>query len=451
MSISRFIVLSLLTALVFYAVTQLPQNPASSPTALPGLLFPALSDKLDAVQQLTVQTSAQTFHIARQANGWQLLEKANYPVDTATINALLFDLADLRPLEAKTSSPELHAQLRLLDPEQYPGQGGQGTALKLSLQDAQQQSIASRLIGKTSPNQGESGRFAVYVRKPESAQTWLAVSNVQVESDPLAWVERSLLALDRQRIRQVTLQAADGSSFSLQRNTPEDKDYTLTPMPTGATLKSAGALSLLLLQAANLKLDDIQAAPTEFQAVERYTLDTFDGLQVQAELAPHGNDFLLQLKAEAVAAQLAEIQPPFLPQAEITASIAQLNARWQNWVYVISPMTHAAVFQPLTELLNLATPQPTATEPAAALPETPAPETLATPADAAPVSDPTIPASTAPTDAVPADAVPPSDHSAVPASTAPTDAVSADAPPTAAAPALPLLEVMPASIVAPTP
>jgi hypothetical protein len=161
----------------------------------------------------------------------------------------------------------------------------------------------------------------------------------------------------------------------------------------------------------------------------------------------------LRLKAEAVAAQLAEIQPPFLPQTEITASIAQLNARWQNWVYVISPMTHAAVFQPLTELLNLAAPQPTATEPAAALPETPAPETLATPADAAPVSDPTIPASTAPTDAVPADAVaaPVSDHPTIPASTAPTDAVSADAPPTAAASPLPLLEVMPASIVAPTP
>ncbi len=348
----RLLLLLGLTALVFYALTQLPQQPQSiQPQA--GLLLPQLAQKLDQVERIRIQTVQTQFQLQKQGQIWHLLEKAAYPVEREKIVALLTTLAELQTGEAKTADPQRHAQLDLQD----PAQGGK--ALKLSLETAQGQVLASLLLGKSQPDKSDPHLQAVYVRQADVAQTWRVVGALNVATDPLAWVTRSLLALDTRRVRELTLTPADGAVVRIQRASPETQEYHLADLPPGGALKTASALSVLVFQAANLTLDDILAPPAEFKVDGRYELTTFDGLQVVAEWAAAGENWLLRLKAAAVAPMLTgEPQRPFLKAEEVQQTVAEVNARWGQWVYQMPAMTHAAIFKSLADLASVPPEQP---------------------------------------------------------------------------------------------
>ena len=352
----RFLLLALLTALVFYALNQLPQQPLVHTQSQPGLLFPQLAAALDQVEQVDIQTATANLQLRKQEQTWRLVSKADYPVNRERLTTLLTALAELQPSEAKTNDPQRHAQLDLGD----PAQGGK--AVKLSLATAQGQVLASLLLGKSQPDKADPSLRAVYVRQTDATQTWRVVGNLKAETDPLAWVERSLLALDTRRIQQLALTLATGETLRMQRESAETKDYHLADLPAGASLKSPSALSALVFQAANLTLEDISAVPADFQASERYTLTTFDGLQVEAQWVAASDAWLLRLKAQAVAPTLTgEPQRPFLKPEEITQTVAELNLRWGRWVYHMPAMTHDAIFKSLPELASV--PPPVAVDP----------------------------------------------------------------------------------------
>ena len=78
-------------------------------------LFPSLAAQINDVGTVIVARKDETVTLAKKDNGWVVAEKYNYPASFEKVRNLLVDLAELQPLEQKTSTAALYPELQLED------------------------------------------------------------------------------------------------------------------------------------------------------------------------------------------------------------------------------------------------------------------------------------------------------------------------------------------------
>src|SRR3546814_10141181 len=79
------------------------------------------------------------------------------------------------------------------------------TPVTVTLMDAQDNRIAHAVLGNTLSTPNDPRSTSVFVRKDDSARVWLATGNLQVETDPLAWVNRTILDIPREHIQEAVI------------------------------------------------------------------------------------------------------------------------------------------------------------------------------------------------------------------------------------------------------
>ena len=259
-------------------------------------VFPALAGKPDAIAEIVVTRADGGLTLARKDTGWVLADRGGFPARAEQANKAAEALAALKLMEPKTAVPALLARLDVDE----PANAGSKAAL-VTLKNAQGAEIGKIILGKTRPDSLENPQPGVYARKPGDARAWLAEGDPKIAPAASDWVERAVVTLKAETVRQVATVAADGTRLSVSRVKPDDKDYKIDNPPPETKMKNQAGVNELSAALDALLLDDVRAAgAVEFPAMaDRAEFRNFDGLAVRLTLAKIKDETWAKIEAAA--------------------------------------------------------------------------------------------------------------------------------------------------------
>lgn len=261
--------LALVVVVVILAVWLTTRHAPESGDLALGPVLQGLSERVNAVQQVTIQAAGgDTATLVRGDAGWTLRERHDWPADTGKLRDYLLRLGVTQRIEAKTQRPESYSRLGVQDLDAADANSaridilGGGEPLAL-------------IVGQNNP-QGHGS----YVRVPGQAQSWLADLDIAPERQVENWLQRDLIDVDPRRIVSIRVQPAGKPAFALSRTAVDESHWQLAPLPAQRDTAQAPAEAIAgFLQ--GLRLDDVEpAADAEVLDGVRVQFDTADGLQV---------------------------------------------------------------------------------------------------------------------------------------------------------------------------
>jgi len=315
------------------------------------LMFPDLAPKLAKAAKVKVMHQGKTLTLEKQPDGlWGIASLHDYPVQETKLRGVLTGLTELRLDEARTSDPTQYARLGVEDPSK-PDASGE----LLSVLDAADQPIASVILGhKRVRSQGNTPE-EVYVRRPDAAESWLALGSVTADADPEQWIDRDLLNIPAARISSVVV--GDGTLTF----TRKDGSFTLTQPADHPALDSykveevGRALENLTLMSVK---PDAEAPKDE---VGHATFQTSDGLAIKATVF-HADK---------------QVWARFAASGEPKPEVDKLNARLAGWTFELGNWKEKSLVPTLDDLKAAEPAKPAAGAaahaPASPMPAAPAP------------------------------------------------------------------------------
>jgi Domain of unknown function (DUF4340) len=181
------------------------------------------------------------------------------------------------------------------------------------------------------------------VRIPGTDSSLLAAPLVAADADPRAWLDRAVVDVPLERVREIEAHGADGITYTASRQKADDAHFGIATLPRGRELSSPAAADALGTALSAVTLDDVaHTGATADPKAPRTVFRTFDGLEIEATGRRDGARALLTLSARSTT-------PASAAEAEA------LNARLSGWEFEIPEYKYAAIFVPVEELLKPAT------------------------------------------------------------------------------------------------
>ena len=244
--------------------------------------FPDLRTDPNAVAKIEVTSNGGSFTIERGDDGfWTAPERHNYRVDDSTVRELVVNLADMQLVAAKTAKPERYSRLEVEDTD---ADDSQSRALRLM--DAEGETIAEAVIGKRHFGMTGQSKQGTYIRRADEVQSWLASGGVRVNDQLEDWLSPDILNVARDTVKRVAMTPADGTAYVAAREVAEAAIEIIDIPEAWADAEPKPADRLLAVMA-NLTLSDVAPrSDIDFgEEFHRTKVQTFDGLEVNAELA----------------------------------------------------------------------------------------------------------------------------------------------------------------------
>lgn len=295
-------------------------------------LFPALAGKVNDVGTVVVARKDDTTTIVRKGDTWTVSDKSDYPAAFDKVRKLVVELAELRSLEQKTSTPELFASLELEDLSQADAK-----STVVTLKDVGGADLVSVVVGKVRVGRGGAAGDGVYVRKAGENQTWLAKGRLSLERGDVNWLDRVVVDVPRERVAKAALVQPDGAKVVVSRPKATEKNFTLDGVPAG---KKAKEWDVNQAAAAfeRLELDDVRPMPATVDAKQHAEIVTFDGLVTRADIVDLDGQAWAKITArfEVPAATPAEdeVKEGKLKSADdVKKDVEALNAKTKSWLY----------------------------------------------------------------------------------------------------------------------
>ena len=299
-------------------------------TLVGDVVLPGLEKALNDVTEIHLAKGDGTrTTLKRRPAEWMVGER-DYPADSGRVRKLLLDLGALRVVEEKTRNHELYAQLGVEDSDSSKAAGG---ALVEVVTPAKTFSL---IVGK--PSGGKSG----FVRVAHTQPSLLVQPLISVDADARRWIDRTVVDIGEQRVKEATIESAAGPAYTATRLSPQQSDYQVAPIPKGRELSSAGAASGVGSALAALEADDVRRAPAAVSAAakpDHAIFRTFNGLELDVTGRLEGTHHYIALLARSSA-------------KESQAEAAAINARLGGWQLELPSYKYEAMFTPLEQLLK---------------------------------------------------------------------------------------------------
>lgn len=176
-------------------------------------LFEGLVDRLNDVSIIEVTAAGETTTVRHGPAGWIVEQRDGYPADPEKIRALALGIAQLHLIEPRTDREERLPRLELGDPADADAR-----ARLVRLENEEGEVLASIVVGKTSYGLYGPGRGGAYVRRAGEHQAWLADRTLPIPDGPLAWLDRRIVDLPRDRLAEIELVRPDGQHLAFSRS-----------------------------------------------------------------------------------------------------------------------------------------------------------------------------------------------------------------------------------------
>jgi len=292
------------------------------------LVLPGLQKSLNDVTEihLTKGDGARTT-LKKSATDWLVAER-DFPADSGRVRKLLLDLGALNVVEEKTRSRELYPQLGVEDSDSPK-------AASTLVEVVTPAKTFAVIVGK--PAQGKTG----FVRVAHTEPSLLAQPLISVDADPRRWIDRNVVDIGEQRVKEALIEPAAGPAYTATRESAQQSDYKVTPLPKGRELSSSSAANDVSSAFAALQADDVRRTPTALAAAksDHAVFRTFNGLELDVTGLAEGEHHFIALLARSTA-------------KDAQAEADSLNKRFQGWQIEIPAYKYQAMFRPLEELLK---------------------------------------------------------------------------------------------------
>lgn len=322
-------------------------------------VVPALAAAVNDVSEVRLLKGGEqaTVTLKRTATNWQVAERANHPADSAKLRKLLIDLSDLKVVEQKTANPANYAVVGVEDVT-----AADATGVRIELDGLQEP--VSLIVGK------RAGSRSSYVRLANSDQSLEVAPALTLDTDPKNWLDRSVLDVAADRVQQVRVTEAKGITYTAQRESRDQTDFTVPDLPRGRTLSSPTAANSASTALAALSADDIRRMAADEpwnKDVTRAEFRLFDGTIVDIQGRKEGEQHWIRLSTRFDEAQNQLFATPAAsatkngtaaasPAAterkpdDVRAEAEKLAARFAGWAYEIPAYKYDSLFRPLDEL-----------------------------------------------------------------------------------------------------
>ena len=120
-------------------------------------------------------------------------------------------------------------RLAALSRSRRPDRDGNGgwNRTEITLLDEKGNVLASMIAGKTKDIGEPGGATGLFVRKPDSNQSWLVRSVFTPSADPKDWMNKDVIGHRPRAHPGGRCRPADGPSYTVRRDKPSDADFTL--------------------------------------------------------------------------------------------------------------------------------------------------------------------------------------------------------------------------------
>ena len=386
-----FIVLILLTAIILAGVFFTTEEKSTIERA-GELLFPQLVQELEAINKVVATSSGETVNLIREGEQWQVKERQDYPANLQEVTSLLIGTAELERVEPKTAKPENYEQLEVDDPTDPDA-----ASIQYELYRADDQLVASYLLGKRRIGKTDLTREEYFVRIKGDPQVWLVAGKVPRHRIAPSWLADELLSFDQSRVKRLIVTHRDGEVVEILKNTPEESSFLLTNIPEGREIDIEYRVHGVATVLTDLNLNDVvllselDFSQPEFTA----TLETFDGLELivrsikqeertfitlQANFDPSlswQDGVSLAVKTVEVGSDTAEKSEGaskdnrtsidnLRPESDVRAEVDTLNQNTTTWAYEVSTFSIDNLRKRMGDLTKV-----TPLEPSETVPETP--------------------------------------------------------------------------------
>lgn len=239
-------------------------------------LYPDLSGQINSIKELDISGKGRKVSLVRQGDKWVIKEADGYPAEFDKIRQALLNLADLRVLAGKTKNPELYSRLGVEDPDKK-----EANSLLVTALGDNNKKLVDLIVGKERRTAAAGGKPGIYVRQPGDKQALLVGGSLDISSDLSDWFDRDIIDVNNERIQEILLQHADGSTVHLERTKGTD-DFTLDNLP-----KDKQAMDVMVNRMGtlleNFFVDGVRAdSKLQFpEKTEVATITTFDGMTVR--------------------------------------------------------------------------------------------------------------------------------------------------------------------------
>jgi hypothetical protein len=325
-------ILILITALTVTGALFLSRHKEQAGGSSSELVFPGLADEITTVRYVVIRNKDYTVTLERLNDAWVAVEKNQYPADVNKVRQLFTGLAELRYLEKKTGNPELYPRLGV---EDISVSGSQ--AMEVSLQTAERKNVVSLLVGHSKPAKTDPTLFEIYMRRPDEKQAWLVMGFLPRVNRAVDWLDRQIIDIEPQRIRQVEVSRAGEGSIRIFKNEQSETTFQLAGLPENSRIKSVYALNSMASVLQNLSLEDVMVTPPEEELQEPQAIiqfSTFDNLQVILNLFGEKGAFFVSVRSE-MSVDAADRQEQQEKDADVAEESERINSRTDKWLYKI--------------------------------------------------------------------------------------------------------------------
>lgn len=337
--------------LVVFAVIAQWQRSAAGHTAFePVAMFPSLEDKAEAVALIEVEAQSGTFTLRRDATGkWVVPEKGDYKADFNEIRRAVLGIASLQLVEQRTARADWQDRLGL----KLPRDGGSGT--RVTLKDVKGETLASLVAGLPVEGASAGERNAIYVRRPDEAQTWVARGTFEAVTDVARWLDKSFIDFARDRIRTVSMKPFQGPSYTITRPTPQAENFAVVErLPPGRSLRSADEPNGVGNALIGMSFTDVvPQGEIDFSKAARASFQTFDGMALNVMIVERDRDFWIAFDAIEIPASAPAAATDAALKPNIPAEVAELNAMGKGRAFKVARFKGTLLTTPLEALLNL--------------------------------------------------------------------------------------------------
>lgn len=331
-------------AAVFVVLALVAQNRSTSPSLSGSALLPGLDSALNDVDEITlVRAGNETIaSIRRSEQGWTVPENGGYPADTEVIRDALLALSEARVIEEKTSNPDFYDRLGV---EPVESDAAAGTAVTIRYGDA---AFPTVILGEV---EGTSQRYA---RRADEAESLLIDRDPELPRSAPQWLESGILDLSSDRVREVTIEHADGESVRIFKDEPGQTNYSVDALPDGRELQYPGVANVTGNVLRELALEDVEPAAddgSEPSVTTRFT--TFDGLVVTGRGYERGDENWLEFEASVDAEPSGDVAAdPGDEGADPAVEAEAINATVAGWRYRIPSYKYEQMARRIGDLLS---------------------------------------------------------------------------------------------------
>jgi len=353
MSQRSFLLFTLVTAFVVVAaIYTYPGSTTSNPAPGKPFFSSLNAEAINKVSSVAITSKGETFTIERKDKGWVVKELGGYPAQANLVKTTLVGLSELRPFEKKTAESDRLDKLDLEDPKK------KGSASKrITIKDAAGKVLADVVIGKSVSNSVVYGQQMVYLRMPDSTQSYLAVGDPQPKTSAVEWAEKKVMDIHNARVKQVV--QGDGKDKTLTAFREKvGAETSIKDVPEGRKLKSAQIRNYIMEALQGLNLEDVTpASKIDFEKNKSGTAvyTTYDGITVTAVMATVDKKVWIRYEASFDPANAMK-EPPkgskILTPEAAKKQVDEINARIKGWAYNVSSSVYRFMEYGMNDILE---------------------------------------------------------------------------------------------------